>query len=231
MPVATRPRQIVAPSLVLLAAGALRDMIVSGDLRPGERLTEEPLTKQLGVSRVPLREAMRILEREGLITTVPRHGSVVTALTREDVHEIMTLRATLERMAMDLAIPVTEPARLLPVREALYGMEQAHDAATLVRHAYDFHLGLVRLAGHRRLEEAYRSLALQMRVYIFMNFQARARQSETIAQNAARHRRLLALIEAGDRDAVLAGLEQHGHETFLKELTGTREQIGGGVHQ
>src|SRR5258708_9228137 len=99
MSVASGPRQIVAPSLVLLAAGTLRDMIVSGELRPGARLVEEPLTEKLGVSRVPLREAMRILEREGLITTVPRHGSGVTARSREDAHEIMTPPPALERPA------------------------------------------------------------------------------------------------------------------------------------
>jgi DNA-binding GntR family transcriptional regulator len=219
--VIARPRRIIAPSLVQLAAGALRDMIVSGELRPGERLTEEPLTERLGVSRVPLREAMRILEREGLITSVPRRGAMVTALTRQDVHEIMTLRACLERMAVELAIPVTEPSRLGPLREAVRAMERSRDVGTLVGHAYDFHLGLVRLADHRRLEEAYRSLALQMRVYMVMNTRAQLRQSETFAANAARHGRLLTLVEAGDRDAVLAGIEDHGHLTFLKEVTGT----------
>ena len=219
MSVASGPRQIVAPSLVLLAAGTLRDMIVSGELRPGARLVEEPLTETLGVSRVPLREAMRILEREGLITTVPRHGSVVTALSREDVHEIMTLRSALERMAAELAIPVTDPDRLAPLRDAVRGMEEAADVATLVRHAYDFHLGFVRLAGHGRLEEAYRSLALQMRVHMVMNTRAQLRQGESFVANAARHARLLALVEAGDRDAVLAGIDDHGHLTFLKELT------------
>jgi DNA-binding GntR family transcriptional regulator len=194
-------------------------MIVSGELRPGARLTEEPLTRELGVSRVPLREAMRMLEREGLITTVPRRGSVVTALTHEDVHEILTLRATLERMAIELAIPLTDAARLAPLRAALAEMERARGVATLVRHAYDFHLELVRLAGHRRLEEAYQTLAMQLRVYMVMNAHARARHRETMKENAARHGRLLALIESGDRDAVLAGLADHGHETFLKELT------------
>jgi DNA-binding GntR family transcriptional regulator len=96
-------------------------------------------------------------------------------------------------------------------------MERSRDVGTLVGHAYDFHLGLVRLADHRRLEEAYRSLALQMRVYMVMNTRAQLRQSETFAANAARHGHLLTLVEAGDRDAVLAGIEDHGHLT----VTGT----------
>jgi DNA-binding GntR family transcriptional regulator len=219
MAVVAHPRRIVAPSLVHLAAGTLREMIVSGEVHPGERLTEEPLTEKLGVSRVPLREAMRILEREGLITSVPRHGAVVTELTREDVVEIMSLRTTLERMAMQLAIPVRDLSRLAPVRDALALMERARDVGALARHAYEFHLGLVRLSGHRRLEEAYGSLAMQMRVYIVMNTRAQLRQSETLAANAARHGRLLALVEAGDRDSVLAAIEDHGHLTFLKEVT------------
>src|SRR5258708_34479586 len=132
----------------------------------------------------------------------------------------MTLRSALERMAAELAIPVTGPDRLAPLRDAVRGMEEAADVATLVRHAYDFHLGFVRLAGHGRLEEAYRSLALQMRVHMVMNTRAQLRQGESFVANAARHASLLALVEAGDRDAVLAGIDDPGHLTFPKELTG-----------
>src|SRR5258708_34648859 len=211
MSVASGPRQIVAPSLVLLAAGTLRDMIVSGELRPGARLVEEPLTEKLGVSQVQLREAMRILEREGLITTVPRHGSVVTALSRDDVHEIMTLRSALERLAAELAIPVTDPARLAPLRDAVRGMEDAADVATLVRHAYDFHLGFVRLAGHGRLEEAYRSLALQMRVHMVMNTRAQLRQGESFVASAARHARPPELGKSGAPHGVVQGHDAPRH--------------------
>ena len=87
--------RIDAPSLVLLAAEAIRKMILSGALAPGDRLIEERLTEELGISRPPLREALRLLQHEGLIETRPRRGSTVTILTDQDVYEILTLRSAL----------------------------------------------------------------------------------------------------------------------------------------
>ena len=81
------------PSLVQLAADELRRMILSAELQPGERLIEERLTEHLGISRPPLREAMRILQQEGLIVVQPRRGATVTSLSDQDVFEILTLRS------------------------------------------------------------------------------------------------------------------------------------------
>src|SRR5215204_3700181 len=78
--------RIDAPSLVVLAAEAIRKMILSGALAPGDRLIEERLTEELGISRPPLREALRLLQQGGLIENRPRRGSVVTTLTDQDVY-------------------------------------------------------------------------------------------------------------------------------------------------
>ena len=74
---ASTSTRIDAPSLVHLAADAIRKMVLSGELAPGERLIEERLTEELGISRPPLREALRLLQQDGLIETRPRRGSVV----------------------------------------------------------------------------------------------------------------------------------------------------------
>ena len=86
---------ICVPSLVDVVTAELRRLVLSGALRPGERLVEERLTEQFGVSRPPVREAMRLLEQEGLITRHRRRGAYITALTAEDVREIYVLRAAL----------------------------------------------------------------------------------------------------------------------------------------
>src|SRR5699024_9955353 len=83
-----------SPSLVVLAANAVRSRILAGVLKPGARLLEEQLTAELAISRPPFREALRILENEGLIYTLPRRGSFVTTLTEQDVFEILSLRST-----------------------------------------------------------------------------------------------------------------------------------------
>lgn len=214
-------RRIDQPSLVQLAADAIRDMILSGELVPGERLVEDRLTQLLGISRPPLREAMRLLEREGLIRSVPRRGSVVTALTQADIREISSLRSTLEVMAIELGVPVTDQARLRPCHAALEAMAESarrEDRAALARHSFEFHLAVVSLSGHRRLQEVYSSLSLQM--YIARNNELRERLFESLEENVERHRRLLAVIESGDRAAVFAELPVHGDRTLVEAVDG-----------
>jgi DNA-binding GntR family transcriptional regulator len=214
-------RRIDQPSLVQLAADAIRDMVLSGELAPGARLVEDRLTQVLGISRPPLREAMRVLEREGLIQSVPRRGSVVTELTQADIREISSLRSTLETMAIELGVPVRDTSRLRRCHDALEAMAESvrrQDRAGLARHSFEFHLAVVALSGHRRLQEVYRSLCLQM--YIVRNNELRERLFESLEENVERHRRLLALIESGDRGAVLAELAVHGDRTLAEATEG-----------
>lgn len=205
------------PSLVQLAAEELRRLILSGELRPGERLVEERLTERLGISRPPLREALRLLQQEGLITVQPRRGASVTELEESDVLEILTLRSALERLAVELGVPVTEPARLERCREALAAMEECartEDRARLVECGYAFHHSIVALAGHRRLEQIYQSLHMQLLLCMAMNLYVRETKYENLDEHVARHRHLLEIIEAGDAKAVLAELAVHGERSF-----------------
>jgi DNA-binding GntR family transcriptional regulator len=225
--VTARDRRIQQPSLVRLAADAVRDMVLSSELRPGDRLVEERLTEQLGISRPPLREALRLLEQEGLLVSIPRRGVIVTPLTTQDLYEIYTLRTAYERMAIELGVPVRDPHLLARVRRGLAGMVEAaknDDRAQLVKTSFEFHLAIVGLARHRRVEEAYRALWLQLHLFMAVNTRLREEQNdETLEANVERHRRLLATVEAGDRTAVLAELENHGNRTVfeaaMKELT------------
>jgi len=213
-------RIVSPPSMSKLASDALRTMILSGELRPGDRVVENRLTEQLGVSRPPLREALKELEHEGLVVQHARRGAVVTPLTQHDVYEIVTMREDLETMAVRLGVPVADRARLRPIEEAVVAIEQAAergDEAAVTEHGFAFHLAVVGLAGHRRLADAYRALALQMQLCMGLNRSAR-RANEDLAGNAARHRDLLGVIEDGDPDAVLDALAVHGHRTFLAEL-------------
>ena len=211
-------RRIEAPpSITQLAASALRNMIFAGELRPGDRVVENKLAGTLGVSKPPLREALRVLEQEGLVVRAPRRGVVVTPLTLHDVYEILTLRHDLEGLAVDLGVPCRAPERIARCREAYAVLERAADegdAAGVTERGFAFHVAVVGLAGHGRLEDAYRALALQLRLCMAMNRHAR-RTRETLAGDALRHRRILELVEAGDRDGVHHELAHHGDRTFL----------------
>jgi DNA-binding GntR family transcriptional regulator len=101
---------------------ALRDAILSGELRPGERLLQEQLADQLRVSRIPLRDALRRLEAEGLVRIGPRRGAEVASLTRADVLEIYEIRIALEPDLMRRAVGALGPAdikRLVDMSEQM----------------------------------------------------------------------------------------------------------------
>ncbi|OZE87105.1 GntR family transcriptional regulator [Rhodococcus sp. 15-649-1-2] len=208
------------PSLTALAADALRSKILRGELRPGDRVVENRLTGELGVSRPPLREAMRILEQEGLLVQTPRVGAVVTPLTMQDVYEIVTLRENLEAMAVRLGVPVKSESALAALRETLELMT-SHAASgredVAVEDSYRFHAALVALADHRRLEESYRSLSIQLQLCMSMNRSARAAE-ETLVERAERHRRLFDLVVAGDPDAVLRAMHDENSRSFVRTI-------------
>lgn len=213
-------RLTLPPSLAELATDQLRDMIFSGELLPGERLVEDRLSTRMGVSRPPLREALKNLEHDGLVQRLPRGGTAVRSLTQHDVYEIYTLRADLERLALELAMPDPDPARLQVCRSAVAAMREAAelgDEAAMTRTGLHFHLCLVALAGHQRVEKTYRSMALQMQLCMVLNNDAR-RDLEDLHQHVDRHQQILDVVETGDADAAVTALREHGHDTFLLEL-------------
>jgi DNA-binding GntR family transcriptional regulator len=206
-----------APSLVILAANEIRKKILSGQYAPGERLIEERLTEELAISRPPLREALRLLENEGMILTRPRRGTFVSTLTDQDVYEILTLRSALERTAFELGIPVRDPALLAPARAALEEMERCAadaDRGSLVQAGYVFHAALIAIAHHGRLSGIYASVQRQLLLCMSRNLIARERYYEDLQEHVARHRLLLEVVEAGDAEAALAELAAHGERSF-----------------
>ncbi|MDE7422484.1 MAG: GntR family transcriptional regulator [Lachnospiraceae bacterium] len=87
----------------------IRQGILHGVLPPGQRLMEIQLAKHLGVSRTPVREALRMLELEGLVVTIPRHGAEVAEITQKDLQDVLEVRCALEALAVDLAcMAITE---------------------------------------------------------------------------------------------------------------------------
>lgn len=81
----------------------LRQAILKGELDPGERLMEMQLAEQLGVSRTPIREAIRKLELEGLVVMIPRRGAIVAKITEKDLRDVLEVRSSLERLSTELA--------------------------------------------------------------------------------------------------------------------------------
>jgi DNA-binding GntR family transcriptional regulator len=102
----------------------LRSAILSGRLGPGERLQHDEIARQLGVSRMPVREALRVLDGEGLVELRPHRGAVVVDLRPEDIAEVFEIRAMLEGRAAELAGPRLSEATLTRMRQILVEMER-----------------------------------------------------------------------------------------------------------
>lgn len=109
------------------AYNALREAILTGRLEPGTRLVERKIAKQLGVSRTPVREAIRKLELEGLVEHLPRRGVVVARMSVREAWEVYSIRAVLEGLAARLAAERINPMQLKKLNELVNAMEKACD--------------------------------------------------------------------------------------------------------
>ncbi|WP_408266858.1 GntR family transcriptional regulator [Paraburkholderia nemoris] len=140
---------------------ALREAIVEGVLAPGSRLSEVQVAKQLNVSRTPMREAFAQLEREGLVTVLPRVGAYVRAVTLRDVEEIYTVRAALECLAVQLAlerITTLGIAQLDDVIEAMQVSVDAGDPVGYVEALDRFYAIVMTIADNRTLQDSHAGL-------------------------------------------------------------------------
>lgn len=213
--------RLVVPTVVETIVRELRDLITAGEFAPGQPLREEHLAERFGVSRPPLREALRILQRDGIVVGQARHGFTVIPITNKDAYEIYTLRWILEREAVKIAIPVSSPEQLQPLRDALDLMRDVADRsgtdaqAEMVKANAKFHMAVVRLAGNARMSAAYASLQMQVKLCMAMNLAVRQHQYGDPHDVVDRHASLLALIEKGDLPTILGEMERHGDRSFL----------------
>lgn len=103
----------------------LREAILKGELKPGERLMELQLAAKLGVSRTPIREAIRMLEQEGLAVTIPRKGAEVAKMTAKDMEDVLQIRESLEELAATLACKKITDDQLTELAERMQEFEDA----------------------------------------------------------------------------------------------------------
>ncbi|MEZ5116282.1 MAG: GntR family transcriptional regulator [Candidatus Nanopelagicales bacterium] len=185
--------------------GALRDEIATGVLAPGERIVQDALAERYGVSRVPLREALRILEGEGRVVYHPHRGYVVAALSLDDLREVYRLRELLEAEALRSAVPRLTDADVGALAGVLAEVESADDLRDLAEANRRFHFALFEASDRPRLVRLLHQLWDATDAYRAVYF----------AQPAARrrvdreHRALLRAIRARDADAVVAAQSAH----------------------
>jgi len=186
----------------------LRQAILYGKLQPGERLMEITLANQLGVSRTPVREAIRKLEIEGLVLMIPRKGAQVAPITEKDLNDVLEVRLGLEELAMHCACERVDEEQLEQILAAQRGFEaslRTSDLAHLAKTDEEFHELIYQATGNRRLIQMINNLREQMyryRIEYLKDFNI----GETLNEE---HKELYSALQNRDADRALSCMKKH----------------------
>ena len=209
----TRP-----PTAQEFVLGELRRGIVSGAMRPGEQIRQDALAERLGTSRVPLREALKILEGEGQVEYHPHRGYFVASLSSADLIEVYRIRTILEDEAIAVAVPLVTDADLERMESLLLDIETAGEAGditgmTAANRA--FHFSLFDGAGMPRLVRLIRQLWDSTDAYRAVYFSEKQNREQVRAE----HRAMLAAIARRDVAGVIQCMNEHREHAVRRVST------------
>ncbi|MEL6318001.1 MAG: GntR family transcriptional regulator [Pseudomonadota bacterium] len=198
----------------------LRSLIVDGTLAPGMKVNEQMLCDQFGVSRTPLREALRSLAGEGLIVQTPRRGAMVAPITRADLEEAFPIVGALEALAGELAAPNFTDADLIAADALQTRLEAAHADGDLAAHRAAneaTHALILKVAANPTLERLIRGLDARVsRARRMANLSA-----ERWGQAVTEHREILEAMRARDGAWLGAALKRH----LANKLSALRDHL------
>jgi len=203
-------------------AARLSERITTGSYAPGRRVLEQEVSAEFGVSRGPVREALRLLEKDGLVTILPRRGAQVTQLTIAEVREIFDIRAALNGLRDRQIAESAERARLLPALEQ--GVEQLArlapapaDADEYVETVFELNRLLNDSTPNRRLRAILASLALQTLRYSRLGLSSPQRRQQSVGN----WRRLVKAVDERDGLEAQRAAEQRvtdSRDAAIREL-------------
>ena len=165
----------------------LRQGILTGELKPGERLMEIHLAEKLGVSRTPIREAIRMLELEGLVTMIPRKGAEVAKISEDDLKDVLEVRKVLESLATRLAcerITGEQKELLKKAAEEFVQSTKSGDATTIAMADVKFHDEIINASGNKRLAQMINNLAERIYRYRLEYIKDEKNHSRLIEEHA-----------------------------------------------
>ncbi|MGA2194211.1 MAG: GntR family transcriptional regulator [Bryobacteraceae bacterium] len=176
------------PPIADRIAETIRGLIVSGDLKPGDRIVESRMARQIGVGQPTVREALVALEHQGLVVRKANQGCVVTALTRDEISQVLRVREELERLAVDLAIeiaPDVEIRKLIAVAEKMKEAAEVRDIRRYHEFDVQFHQALWRLSGNSVLPRLLAQTLMPLLAFLFMRNLRKNHQLEMTASAVA----------------------------------------------
>ena len=211
----------------------LRDAIRKGVLKPGERLMEIQLAEELGVSRTPVREAIRKLELEGYVIMMPRRGTYVANLSIRDVNEVFEIRTSLDSLASGLAaerITDDELERLQRLLVIIGGYVEANDMDKIVETDTEFHDLLYQASRNTRLVGIIFNLREQLTRFRTTSMSFPGRLKATLEE----HRRIVEAIAQGDVKEAQQAAEDHmekSEQTLLASMEALKARGEGQKHE
>jgi len=204
----------------------LRGAIIDGTLKPGERLMEVQLADEMGVSRTPVREAIRKLELEGLVLMIPRKGAYVSGLSSKDIADVFEVRASLEALAAGLAAERIAEEELEALNRFMVEVTihaEVGDLEKVIQSDTDFHDQIYRASRNNRLVQIINNLRDQIQRFRSASLAHPGRIKETLQE----HKKLLEAIS--DRDITLAAVLAREHienaESIMMEALRGRPEI------
>jgi DNA-binding GntR family transcriptional regulator len=209
------PGRIVRRTLHDEVVGRVRDMIIEGTLAPGTRIHEGQLGQSLGISRTPLREALKALASEGLVDLVPSRGAVVRRFTPKDVQDMLTVIGTLEALAGRLACENATEAEIGEMRRLHDEMMRLYESRDRLRYFkvnQSIHSTFVRLARNETLASVHDMLQARLKRIRFIGHEG----PEKWALAVAEHEEMIRAFEARDADRLAAALNRHMTEAWRR---------------
>jgi len=186
----------------------LRDNILRGELEPGERLMEIHLADKLGVSRTPIREAIRKLELEGLAVMTPRKGAIVASITEEDLRDVLEVRTVLEGLAVELACEKITEEEIIVLKNAMDGFRKeigSKDPTKIAVKDVAFHDIIYKATGNNRLIQILYNLREQMYRYRLEYIKDKNKRTRLVNE----HMEIVSAIENRDKEAAKRAITQH----------------------
>lgn len=188
-------------------ADHLRDAILTGQLRPGTRIDQDAVAEQLGVSRLPVREALIALDQEGLIRTIPRRGSYVQQLQRDDIADHYQLFGRVAGLAAARAVVRIDAEQLAELEAVHAQMATATDPREHERLNFEFHRIVNQAAGSRRIASVLKLLSRSLPSHYFEFIPEWPDRAE------AQHGEILEAFRRRDPAAAQVAMEQHLNES------------------
>lgn len=201
---------------------SLRKAIILGKLKPGERLMEIQLAEEMGVSRTPVREAIRKLELEGFVVMVPRRGAYVAGVTVKDIVDVFEVRSALEGLAAGLAAERITEEEMEELEKVIYLISGEEDILTVVKKDNEFHELIYRASRNQRLAQIITNLSEQINRFRMTSLSVPGRLKIAVDE----HRKIIEAIS--DRDADLANklASEHMENAEQNLINAIREEEG-----